>query len=145
MVATQNEQMLTFYCFCIRFLCVDRLELQASQLALGVKNLPANAGDIRDMGSIPGSGRSAGGEHSNTLQYSCLENPRDKGAWRAPVHRGAKSRTQVKRLSMHRLELQRSRWSLPFSPLLACSTTSKHYAEKEYGKNCGENDERCLQ
>ena len=76
----QLEQMLTFYCFCIRFLCVDRLELQASQLALGVKNLPANAGDIRDMGSIPGSGRSAGGEHSNTLQYSCLENPRDKGA-----------------------------------------------------------------
>ena len=110
-----------------------------------VKNLPANAGDIRDMGSIPGSGRSAGGEHSNTLQYSCLENPRDKGAWRAPVHRGAKSRTQVKRLSMHRLELQRSRWSLPFSPLLARSTTSKHYAEKEYGKNCGENDEHCLQ
>ena len=60
MVTTQNGQMLTFCCFCIRFLCVDRLELQASQVALVVTNSPASAGDIRDMGSIPGSGRSPG-------------------------------------------------------------------------------------
>ena len=46
-----------------------------------VKNSPANAGDIRDMGSVPGSGISPGGEHSNPLQYSCLENPMDRGAW----------------------------------------------------------------
>ena len=46
-----------------------------SQVALVVKNLPANAGDIRDMGLIPGSGRSPGGGHGNPLQYSCLENP----------------------------------------------------------------------
>jgi len=46
-----------------------------------VKNLPANAGDIRDSSSVPGSGRSLGGSHSNPLQYSCLENPMDRGAW----------------------------------------------------------------
>ena len=55
-----------------------------------VKNLPAKAGDIRDMGSIPGSGRSSGGGHGNPLQYSCLENPMDREAWRAIAHRVAK-------------------------------------------------------
>ena len=55
----------------------------ALQLALMVKNLPANAGDIRDMSSIPGSQRSPGGRHSNPPQYSYLENPMDRGAWRA--------------------------------------------------------------
>ena len=50
-------------------------------MALVVKNLPANAGDIRDEGSIPGLGRSPGGGHSNTLRYSRLENPMDRGAW----------------------------------------------------------------
>ena len=58
-----------------------------------VKNLLANAGDIRDAGSIPGSGRSPGGGHSNPLQYSCLENPMDRGAWLATVHRVAQSQT----------------------------------------------------
>ena len=52
-----------------------------------VKNLPASAGDIRDMGLIPGSGRSCGGGHGNSLQYSCLENPMDRGRWWATVHR----------------------------------------------------------
>ena len=56
-----------------------------------VKNPPANAGDIRDLGSIPGSGRSAGGGHGNPLQDSCLENPMDKGAPWATVHRVAES------------------------------------------------------
>ena len=56
-----------------------------------VKNPPVNAGDIRDTGSIPGSGRSAGGGHGNPLQYSCLENPMDRGAWQAAVHRVTKS------------------------------------------------------
>ena len=51
-----------------------------------VKSLPASAGDIRDMGSIPGLGRSPGGEYGNPLQYSCLENPVDRGAWWATVH-----------------------------------------------------------
>ena len=70
-------------------------------MALVVKNLPANAGDIRDMGLIPGSGRSPGGEHGNSLQCSHLENPMDRGAWRATVHEVIKSQTQVKRLSLH--------------------------------------------
>ena len=57
------------------------------------KNPPANAGDIRDMGSIPGLGRSPEGGHANPLQYSCLENPKDRGAWWATVHRVTKSQT----------------------------------------------------
>ena len=55
-------------------------EGRASQVALGVKNLPPNAGDIRDAGSIPELGRSPGGGRGNPLQYSCLENPMDRGA-----------------------------------------------------------------
>ena len=60
------------------------------------KNPPANSGNIRDTGSIPGSGRSPGGGHGNPLQYSCLENPMDRGAWRATVHRDVKSRALLK-------------------------------------------------
>ena len=50
------------------------------------KNLPANAEGTRDVGLIPGSGRSPGGGNGNPLQYSCLENPRDRGAWQSTVH-----------------------------------------------------------
>ena len=64
-----------------------------------VKNPPTNAGDVRDSGSIPGWGRSPGGGHGNPLQYSCLENPMDRGAWRARVHRITKSWTRLKQLS----------------------------------------------
>ena len=60
-----------------------------------VKNAPAIAGDIRDAGSIPGSGRSLEGGHGNPLQYSCLENPMNRGAWWAAVHWVAKSWTQL--------------------------------------------------
>ena len=66
---------------------------------LVVKNLPANAGDIRGMGLIPGLGRSPGGAHGNPLQYSSLENPMDRGAWQAMVYRVAQSQTRLKRLS----------------------------------------------
>ena len=59
------------------------------------KNPPASAGDVRDAGSIPGSGRSPGGGHGNPLQGSCLENPVDGGAWWATVHSVAKSRTPL--------------------------------------------------
>ena len=72
----------------------------ASQVALVVKNQPVNAGDTRDVGSIPGSGRSPGIGNSNPLQYCCVENPMDRGAWWATVHRIAKSQTWLKRLSM---------------------------------------------
>ena len=65
-------------------------------MALVVKHPPANAGDIRDMGSIPGSGKTPGGGHGNPLQYSCLENPMDRGTWQAVVHRITKSQTQLK-------------------------------------------------
>ena len=60
-----------------------------------VKNPPANAGDSRDMGSVPGSGRSSGGGNGNLLQYSCPGNLMDRGAWQAIVHWVAKSRTQL--------------------------------------------------
>ena len=62
------------------------MQFCASQVALVVKNPPANAGDIRDVGSICGLGRSPGGGLGNPLQYSCLENPMDRGAWQATVH-----------------------------------------------------------
>jgi len=68
--------------------------LWASQAMQWYKNPPANAGDIRDMGSIPGSGRSPGGGNDNPLQYSCLENPMDRGASWAIVHGVPKSQTQ---------------------------------------------------
>ena len=68
-----------------------------------VKNPPANVGDVRDLGSIPGSGRSPGGGHGNPLQYSCLENPPDRGAWWATVYSVTKSQTRLKRLGMHSL------------------------------------------
>ena len=62
---------------------------------------PANAGDTRDEGVIPGSGRSPEVGNSNPLQYSCLENPRDRGAWRATVHEVTKSQTRLKQISIH--------------------------------------------
>jgi len=58
-----------------------------------VKTSPFNEGDTGDMGSIPGLRRSSGGGNGNPLQYSCLENPMDRGAWQGIVHRVAKSRT----------------------------------------------------
>ena len=64
------------------------------------KNPPAKAGDVRDTGLIPESGRSSGEGHGNPFQYSCLENPMKRGAWRATVHRVAKSRTQLKQRGM---------------------------------------------
>ena len=58
-----------------------------------VKNLPANAGDLREEGLIPELGRSPGGGHGNALQYSCLENPMNREAWQATVHRFAELNT----------------------------------------------------
>ena len=72
---------------------------RASQGELVVRNLPANVGDVRDPGSVSGLERSPGGEHGNPLQYSCLENPMDRGAWQALVHRVEKSWIQLKQLS----------------------------------------------
>ena len=72
-----------------------KLKLSTTQVELVVKNLPANVGDLKDTGSIPGSGRSPGGGHGNPLKYSCLENPMDRGAWRATVRKVTKSRART--------------------------------------------------
>ena len=72
-----------------------------------VKNPPASAGNAKDtilgsiLGSIAGSGRSPGEGHGNPFQYSCLEDPMDRGAWQAMVHKIAKSRTRLQQLSMY--------------------------------------------
>ena len=78
----------------VMFMC-----LWAFQVVLVVKNPAANAGDIREMGSIPGAGRSPEGEHGNPLQHPCLENPLDGGAWWALVHTIPKSWTWCQWLS----------------------------------------------
>ena len=73
-----------------------------------VKYSPATTRDVRDVGSTPGLRKSPGGGHGNPLQCSCLENPMDRGAWEAPVHRAAKSRTQLNRLSTQHTWIRQS-------------------------------------
>ena len=77
------------------------IHIAGSQMALVVKNLSANAGDIRDAGSIQRSGRSPGEENGNPHEYSCLGNPMDGGSWKATVHRVIKSQIQLKQFSTH--------------------------------------------
>ena len=89
----------------------------ASQVALVVRNLPTNAEVVRHTGSIPGSKRSLGGEHGNPLQYSCLENRMDRGAWWATVHGAAKSWTRLKQLSTQHIA-----HTLPIQPFLHLTT-----------------------
>ena len=74
------------------------VNIPSPHVALVVKNLSANAGDLRDVGSTPESGRSLGEGHGSPLQYSCLENPMDRGVWWATVHRVSKSQTWLKQL-----------------------------------------------
>ena len=90
----------------------------ASQVTLVVKNLSANAEDAEDAGLTPGSGRSPGGGPGSPPQYSCLENPRDRGTWQPTVHGVAKNWT-TERLSMHA-------WSL--SPLLIFATVAQKWS-----------------
>ena len=84
-------------CVCV---CIYSLYIGLPQCLSGKESV-CNAGASGDMGSIPGWGRSPGGGHGNPLQYSCLENPMDRGSWRAIVQRVTESRTQLKQLSMH--------------------------------------------
>ena len=72
---------------------------ESSLLELVVKNPPASAADVRETGSVPGSGRSLGRGHGSPLQDSCLENPMDRGAWRATVHGVAQSQARLRRMS----------------------------------------------
>ena len=83
--------------------CIARFQIKcflivtrASQVVLVVKNPPTNAGDIRHADLIPRMEKYPGGEHGNPLQYSCLENPKDRGAWQAIVHGVSKMSTQLK-------------------------------------------------
>ena len=69
--------------------------IRTSQVVVVVRSLPVNTGDIKDVGLIPGSGRSLGGGHGNPLQYSCLESPMDRAAYQAAVHKVTKSWTQM--------------------------------------------------
>ena len=103
-----------------------------------VKNLVCSADVAGDAGSIPGLGSSPGGGHGNPLQYSCLENPMDRGAWWATVHRVAKSRTQRKRLGGHARAhapslLKLSPTSRPF-PALEVVTEPWCELPESYGK-----------
>ena len=82
-------------------------------MVIVVKNLSASAGDVRDMSLIPGLGRSSGEGHGNPLQYSCLENPVDRGAWQAMVLRGEKSQTQLKQFSTHIRRDQKTELFIP--------------------------------
>ena len=87
-----KEDVPVFSRFMLRSLRVKCHELWASQVTLVVKNLPASERDVRDSGSIPGLERSPGRGRDSPLQYSCLENPMDRGAWWATVHGVAQSR-----------------------------------------------------
>ena len=82
-------------CFHILAIVNNAAMNKEGEVVLVIKNLPANAGDIRDVGSIPRLGRSPGGEHSNSFQYSCLESPMGRGTWWATVHGVAKSQTPL--------------------------------------------------
>ena len=82
--------------FSSRGFMVSGLTFRASQVVLAVNNLSANAGDTRDSGWTPGSGRSAGEGHGHPLQDSCLENPMDGGAWQSTTQGIAKSQIQLK-------------------------------------------------
>ena len=97
---------------------MDRSSIWASQVGLVVKNPPANAGDLRDVSPIPGSGRSPGGGHGNPLQYSCLENAMDRGAWQDTVHGVTKSQTRLKQLGTDTAFVQISNWNNAFTYFL---------------------------
>ena len=76
-------------------LMIMKMRIQASQVVLVIKNPLANAGDIKDMGLIPGLGKSPGVGNGNSLQHFCTENPMDRGAWQATVLGIAKSQTSL--------------------------------------------------
>ena len=123
-------------------------------MALVVKNLLASAGDIRDVSSIPGSGRSPGEGDGNSLQYSCLENPMDWGAWWATVHGVANSQTRLKWLSIfthaeefkqERLEMCSYEMNLATVSLMkedCCTCESKGKTREWTGRDVGRGGQR---
>ena len=99
-----------------------------------VKNPPVNAGDAGDMGSIPGLGRSPGKGNGNLLQYSCLENPMDRGAWQVIVSGVAESLT---RLSMHVLNYSKA-WRYSNGLTYLKNTNQNHSIEQNIGTHTKE-------
>ena len=102
-MGSQSQTRLSDFTFTLKLIASQYI-VWASQVALMVKNRTANAGDPRSdprVGLIPGSGRSLGEGKGYPLQYACLENPMDRGAWWAIVHRVAKSQTRLEWLSTH--------------------------------------------
>ena len=95
MLYEEIENKLEREVLCSVFQETEEILATVFQVMLEVKNLPANAGDARDSGSIPGWGRPGGVGSGNPLQYSCLGNPMDRGAWRLQPHGAAKSLKQV--------------------------------------------------
>ena len=112
-----NELHSSLLYFCTTMMCTlsssfpleKATHQRASQVARVVKNLPANTGDERDVGLIPGLGRSPGERNGNLFQYSCLENPMDRGVWWATVLEITKSWIWLKRHSMHACVLSQKR------------------------------------
>ena len=103
------------------------------QVALVVKNPPANAGDVRDACSIPGLGRSPGGGLGNPVQYSYLKNPMDRGAWQAVVLGVEKSWTRLKRLSTAHLWRERNEgWCHLFPVSAAFLPSVAFYSARSY-------------
>ena len=88
----------------------DDLHQVMMQVTPVVQNLPANAGDVRNMSSIPRLGRSPGGGHGNPLQYFCLENPMDRETWQATVHRVSRVGHNRSDLARTHTMMQKSRW-----------------------------------
>ena len=117
-------------------------EKGASLVVLVVKNPSDNVGDIRDDSSIPGLGRSPGGGHGNPFQYSCLENPMDRGAWWATVHRVIKSWTRLKQLSMQSTHSPAWGFIVLISQMtkLSSTLTGKMRHIQDEKQNCPENN-----
>ena len=112
--ASWSYRFLCFVVVAVRHLSWNIPDVGASQVALVVRTLPASAGDIRDMGLTPGLERSPGGENGNLLQYSCLENPIDRGAWRATIYGGRRVRDD--RVTEHSFQTYRKVERCPFCP-----------------------------
>ena len=102
---------------------------------LAVKNPPANARDMKDLGSIPGWGRSPGEGSCYPLQYSCLENPTYREAWRATVHSVLKSLTQLKQLSRHAVNISGFAGST-VSIVCNCSALESEKSYKQWVWSC---------
>ena len=92
---------------------------------LVVQNPPASAGDIGDMGSIPGLGRSPGEGYGNPLQYFCLGYPMDRGPWRATAHGVTKSQTGLVPLSMYALKKKKRKKTIDIEYILCVSHQAK--------------------